>query len=481
MSRSPVKPVSDSTRASQQKNQIEAALIPELHENVLEVTTESFFLAFLPSVAVEDEVVEACLPALQEYGPLLDAARQETDLYSPLAELLNLIGDQCRQRRGSEADKEWPRATPPCPAPSPPAATPPSPAGSPSTPHSSTSSQYLHRRFYVTHRNYPRYHFTKFKDSPICPDMVLLLVPSDDVPTLLQDVAWTDIKLAIEVKFDSDNPLLQIARYVRCIKQEQHDRKFIFTLTFTKTSCRVARWDPSACYITPEIHFHDTTFIRLITRLTSMNPREFGYDEQFSNAGRVLARDLPITTTLTIQPRHMEEGLDHVCEPHGPALRYLLDSKLLCRTRDGLFSRSTRVWKATLIDEAGSHKATHAIKENWQDEARVNEAWFYNKTEHIQNGVAHMLYFDDVDRTGRFGQSLDVVAVWKQKKTSKGGVVLARKELEPGERPSDRLCHRVLLRIVLKEVGRPLSEAVGSQQLLQVAHDITRGKHFLFH
>lgn len=41
----------------------------------------------------------------------------------------------------------------------------------------------------------------------------------------------------------NNNPLVQISRYARCVKLEQFDRKFIFTLTFTQHTCRVARWD----------------------------------------------------------------------------------------------------------------------------------------------------------------------------------------------------------------------------------------------
>ncbi|KAG9035863.1 hypothetical protein FS837_001807, partial [Tulasnella sp. UAMH 9824] len=59
----------------------------------------------------------------------------------------------------------------------------------------------------------------------VSPDMALLLVPSDEAP--LKPLAWMDIKIPTEVKLDSDNPILQIARYTRCIKQEQQDRKFI--------------------------------------------------------------------------------------------------------------------------------------------------------------------------------------------------------------------------------------------------------------
>ncbi|KAG9042980.1 hypothetical protein FS837_010181 [Tulasnella sp. UAMH 9824] len=73
-----------------------------------------------------------------------------------------------------------------------------------------------------------------------------------------------------------------------------------------------------------------------------------------------------------------------------------------------------------------------------------------------------------------------IVGVWRKVKTTKGGYVLSRHTPSPEECQLNHLCDRVLLRIILKEVGVPLSETVGSQKLLLVAHDITRALQAIY-
>lgn len=220
-----------------------------------------------------------------------------------------------------------------------------------------------------------------------------------------------------------------------------------------------------------------------------MDPRELCYDERFSNAGRVLYSQTtdersPMKTILTIEPctiQDPEQLRGQKRERSGPEHQYLLKSKLLCRARDGLFCRSTRVWEAKLIDEKGKlSEHNFAIKENWQDEDTINEAWFYNHTADL-DGVAHMAHFDEVDRTRRYRESLQFLGVWVRGERSLNTLTRMTFPIrdQDGKDVSGKLCDRVLVRIVLKEVGQPLSHTVGSRQLIQVAHDITRGKHFV--
>lgn len=64
---------------------------------------------------------------------------------------------------------------------------------------------------------------------------------SNDDDKLPNPLGWQDIKISIEAKLKQKHPILQIARYARCMKLEQSDRKFFYTLNFTKNTCRAAR------------------------------------------------------------------------------------------------------------------------------------------------------------------------------------------------------------------------------------------------
>ncbi|KIO24969.1 hypothetical protein M407DRAFT_25716 [Tulasnella calospora MUT 4182] len=149
--------------------------------------------------------------------------------------------------------------------------------------------------------------------------------------------------------------------------------------------------------------------------------------------------------------------------------QYLLDD-LLCDARDLLFCRSTRVWRAQLITDTGLSPQYNAIKQSWHDEARTNEAWFYEETKDIELGIAHMLHFEDVCRTRYASLSArpnDVRATWTQ--PSEDRIILERKEKFSTLRT---VSHRALIRIVLKEVSRPLSQLKTPRQLVHVLRDI---------
>ncbi|KAG8947123.1 hypothetical protein FRC04_010974 [Tulasnella sp. 424] len=254
------------------------------------------------------------------------------------------------------------------------------------------------------------------------------------------------------------------------MKLEQFDRSFLFTLTITENEFRIARWDSAVCYVTPSINYHEdpSNFINVVERLACMSPAQLGYDLTFSNAGRVLHSQLTqgnrgIRTTRTITPCEVADDLQEsshtaIKEP----LRYLLDDDFLYESRDLLFSRPSSIY--------------NVIKQNWHDEDRPKEAWFYEQTKDIEYGIAHMIHFEDLDRTRRASLPIepqDVHATWIQ--ASRNSPVLER-EVSEGDAPAlSDLCHRVLVRFVIKEVGLPLSRIKTLRQLVHVTRDIAIG------
>lgn len=488
-----------------EQDEIKLFLAQELDENILEIDADLFFRTFLGSQA--DAWPDKCLDALknpdsdafkntlksqikaersalkgskhpdgtsyeaistaisqrlptydqdtEQFRHLADA-QYEDPMYEPLCSLLNFINHFYRNHLGieNEIDKEWPEATQTWPL-----ADSRSDGASSTESELSTASEspsqlaplYLRRRFVVP-PGPPRYTKPEGRDS-FRPDLALVLLPSEN-PQPPDPLGWKDIKVAIEVKRDVQTPHLQAARYARCIKLEQFDRNFIFTLTITGRTFRVARWDSAACYVTPLIDFHENplSLIRVVGRLASMSPTDLGYDPAFSNAGRVLySQAIPsnggIRTILTITPCQVNENLQEC--PRTPAkepVQYLLDDDMLCDARDFLFCRSTKVWKAQLIIGSELSPEYNAIKQNWHDETRTNEAWFYEEMRGIQYGISHMIYFEDLCRTRDASLPIEphhVHATWtRTARTSDNKVMLERKELKGDVAPLDDLCHR---------------------------------------
>ncbi|KAG8947118.1 hypothetical protein FRC04_010969 [Tulasnella sp. 424] len=370
-----------------------------------------------------------CNPTKRQFDQLVAGAESEADLCEPLASLLTFIN--------------------------------------------------LRRRFVVVPNGVPQYTRQQDADS-FRPDLALVLLSSEDT-RLPNPLGWKDVKVAIQVKRKIETPHIQMAQYAHCMKLEQFDRSFLFTLTITENEFRIARWDSAVCYVTPSINYHEdpSSFIHVVGRLACMSPAQLGYDETFSNAGRVLhsqstQSNRGILTTLTITPCEVVEDLQEsshtaIKEP----IRYLLDDDFLCESRDVLFSRSTRVWKAWLITESGLSSLPNAIKQNWHDEDRTNEAWFYEQTKHIEHGIAHMIHFEDLDRTRLASLPIEpqnVQATWIQE--SRHSPVLEREVSEGDALVLNDLRHRVLVRLVVKEVGLPLSRIKTPRQLVHVIRDI---------
>ncbi|KAG8900262.1 hypothetical protein FRC01_010199, partial [Tulasnella sp. 417] len=394
----------------------------------------------------------------------LAEANDEDEMCEPLCSLLNFINHFYRNYLGAESgdyeiDKEWPEATQTWPLVD---VRSPGVSSTASEPSSQLARRYLRRRF-VAVPGTPQYTNAQERDS-FRPDLALVLLPSEN-PKPPSPLGWKDIKVAIDVKQGPQTLHLQTARYARCIKVEQFDRNFSFTLTITGHDFRVARWDSTACYVTPSINFHQNplTFIHVIGRLASMSPADLGYDAAFSNAGRVLysqatQRNNRVRTMLTITPCQVNENLQ--TSPRTPAkepVRYLLDDDMLCDAPDLLFCRSTRVWKAQLVIDSKLSPKYNAIKQSWHDETRINEAWFYEETRDIQHGIAHMIYFEDCCRTRDASMPITpqhVDAIWTR--TSNTRLTLERERPGGDISTLDELCHRVLIRVVLKEVGKPL-------------------------
>ncbi|KAG8947121.1 hypothetical protein FRC04_010972 [Tulasnella sp. 424] len=418
--------------------------------------------------------------AKRQFDQLVAGVEYEADLCEPLASLLTFINHFYRQTLGNidgvdKIDKEWLEAT---------QTWPPVNAGrdgASSTECGPSRSQAeprlnLRRRFAVVPDKVPQYTRKQGMDF-FRPDLALVLLPSED-PWLPNPLGWKDIKVSIRVKRSIETPHIQTAQYAHCMK---FDRNFLFTLSITENEFRISRWDSTVFYVTPSINYHEdpSSFIHVVGRLACMSPAQLGYDETFSNAGRVLhsqsaQSNRGIRTTLTITPCEVVEDLREsshtaIKEP----VRYLLDDNFLCESCDLLFSRSTRVWKAQLITESGPSPIYNAIKQNWHDEDRVNEAWFYEQTKDIARGAAHMIHFEDLDRTRGVSSMIEsrhVLATWTRGSTTK--TILERKQYEGNASALDNLCHRVLVWFVLEEVGLPLSRIKTPRQLVHVFRDI---------
>ncbi|KAG8940070.1 hypothetical protein FRC00_013269 [Tulasnella sp. 408] len=321
-------------------------------------------------------------------------------------------------------------------------------------------------------------------------------------------VYWKDVTVPIEVKknFHSEGELIpQVARYARAILMEQFDRKFAITVASSATQCRLFHWDSVGCHATEiiDIHKNPILFIRCIARLAMMTPAELGYDEHFSNAGRVLS-DQELTTTLTVHESPIQRYLDTEAgsaerQPNTANSKLLeLDTKkFLFESRGILFHRHTRVWRGKEILDKGTWRTgpTRVVKQNWAEDTRPCEGYFYKLTEQIHT-VSSLLLMEECDHTWAYHNRVteqDVIGYLKATETKpdrqpRGKAVpriggdrstfgpdpkhdlntleqRSRTPLNENPKPVGTL-ERVLLRFVFEEEHRPLSQARDSKEVM---------------
>ncbi|KAG8916314.1 hypothetical protein FRC01_003236 [Tulasnella sp. 417] len=498
----------------------------QLEQNVVEVKTEAFIRAFLyPSSPLDeqDPVMkrdlllavdchkllqeghsnnEVLMPILADTGcpkysegafALLDVTREES-LYTPFRKLLTFINTFHRVSLGNQSmpldiDVAWPAAVDSKP-------------GVPANTTEFTGS--LRRDFFDTSD-------LKAKFSPrfgrktvnVKPDLVLMLHHKKDPNKKQTSVYWKDVKVPIELKrnFNSERDIIiQVSFYTRAILMEQFDRKFVITVSLSATQCRLFHWDSVGCHATEKIDIHrdPILFIRCIARLAMMTPAELGYDEHFSNAGRVLS-DEKITTTLTIRDSPIRQHLNRAPGPVA-ILPSALTSKLLELDTEKFLCklhRHTQVWRGKEILNAMTWETgpTRVVKQTWAEDTRPCEGYFYTLTKKIP-AVPSLLMMEECDRTWAYHNRVadrDVIGYLKTTEYKPDRQPQAEEVQQPGgdwstfgpdpeyiPNPLERSAHstlntsstqagsveRVLLRFMFEEEYRPLRKAANSQQVM---------------
>ncbi|KAG9037931.1 hypothetical protein FS837_001345 [Tulasnella sp. UAMH 9824] len=524
-------PITPRTRQGSKSSELKSSLDPliknEIERNLIEIEAEAFIRAFLypsaqlgePDTVMERDrgLGEACHEMLQEgisdddvlmsmltddscpkYSEngftLLDVTKEE-HLYTPFRKLFTFISAFYRlslrkQSPPLDIDAAWPEAVDP----------------KPQNPGDTTpSTELLRRDFFDTHNMVLKFSPRLVKETAdLKPDLVLMLHRDKNPDEKQPSVYWKDVKVPIEIKttFKSEGYIIaQVARYARAILMEQGDRKFAITVSLSATHCRLFHWDSVGCHVTEpiDIHTNPILFIRCIARLAMMTPSELGYDDHFSNAGRVLS-DQELTTTLKVWGSPIREYLDRepgsetIPEQATSSLLELDTENLLFESRGMLFHRYTRVWRGKEITDIATWKAgpTRVVKQNWAEDTRPCEGYFYMLAKDIP-AVCSLVLMEECDRTWTYHSRVaerDVIGYLRatEKNSRRGASVQpegkrsnsgpnsseaanaverrSRTPLNVNSGPVQSL-ERVLLRFVFEEEYRSLYKASSSLELLE--------------
>jgi hypothetical protein len=380
----------------------------------------------------KNTVALGSLPAIQTaYAALKktsDSRTVEHHLYDPLCELLNAI---CAAPRIPPKPS---RRTPLIQAGDATCSMPPTPISpSPSWDDS------LGLSFIVSA-------YTGVRGGKDSPDLAMILSSrswSDDAPS------YADILIPIEVKGPKNNDKVeyQVAKRARAVLTAQCDRNFALCLDITfKPStacleCRVWYFDHSGVISSDSFNIFKERelFIWLVRRLTDLLSSEMGFNSTLKPLGPLVGPQSHQEFSTTV----MDEGKE------GQRPVHVITERVLRNTRS-VRGRATRCFRASV----GSTPCI--LKLSWQDPARrPKEVTFYQWIEEykIGAGVAHYIAYDEGIRTS---------------------------ELRGRVRSGDDYVFedRVLCRLVLSTVGRPLEEFVTLKELFGAIHDCVMGTCF---
>ncbi|KAG8917820.1 hypothetical protein FRC01_002195 [Tulasnella sp. 417] len=294
----------------------------------------------------------------------------------------------------------------------------------------------LDRVFRDTHKESRSFSRDSDGQAGLKPDLCLLIEPGD-TPEESEDKPkesegkpkesggepkvvphWKDVLVPIEVKKDQSmnmSTLVQIAQYARSVMLEQFDRNFVITVLITGTTCRVFRWDVAGAQVTKAFDTRSMSFIQVMGRLATMTPSELGYDTHFSNAGRVRSTEIEdIRKHLTIHLSKPRPFFDHnatfstrECSENGPLLVVDLE-KIQFESKDPLFNRATRVWRAVAVNDPPPEEqclwsigTTYIIKQDWADDRQPNEGFLHTVAQEV-DVVPQLLGMEERQFTSSF-------------------------------------------------------------------------------
>ncbi|KAG8913540.1 hypothetical protein FRC00_002184 [Tulasnella sp. 408] len=510
---------------------LDPQVIEEVANNVVEVKAEAFVRAFLypssrlgeeePLMQRDLELAAAChdmlkqkvskddaltailtSPSCPQYSKavftLLDPnVMDEEDLYTPFRTLFTFINAFYRisfanRSLPHDIDAAWPAAFDPK-------------AGD--LEDTRTLTEPVLRNFFDTRKSTLKFS-PRLKGEPahLKPDLVLMAHRDKDPNTKQPSVHWKDVRVPIEIKrnFKREGKIVsQLALYVHAMLMEQFDRNFALTVSLSATQCRLFHWDSVGCHATEPINIHDDPilFIRCIARLAMMTPAELGYDERFSNAGRILS-DEKLTTTLTVHESPVRQYLDREPSPDERPLETAtsmlleLDTEnFLFESRGGIFHQYTRVWRGKEISDVKIWETgpTRVVKQSWAEDFRPSEGYLYKLTNNIPT-VCSLVLMEECDHTWEYHNRVaeqDVIGYLKAAEP-KPDLQPAVRQLEgdlltlgPNPRQFANIANRgsptplntssgqvesperVLLRFVLEEEYRPLHKANNSSEVLK--------------
>ncbi|KAA1129239.1 hypothetical protein PGTUg99_017979 [Puccinia graminis f. sp. tritici] len=268
-----------------------------------------------------------------------------------------------------------------------------------------------------------------------------------------------DVMIPLELKMnksDASKAAMSLAKYVCHLFKAQPTRIFVIGFALCGTWMQLWQFDRSGAIGS---EFFDIKankknlkkFFTLISWSLTCDKRLLGFDPTF------IVDESPV---IRIQTQAGEFVID---EPENPIFR-----------ASGICGRGTTCWKAHL---AGDERQKFLIKDSWQPDHRREEGLMLRDvTQKNVHHVARYYHHEDVHVSG---QRVDIESHVRGGTNFQSGQTIQINEMPDDAQVLNQFINRVHRRLVLKDVGKPISEANSPVELLEALEGCIKGHQAL--
>ncbi|KAJ8519090.1 hypothetical protein ONZ45_g3926 [Pleurotus djamor] len=281
-------------------------------------------------------------------------------------------------------------------------------------------------------------------------DIELKVIPSDafndNFGHQLEDDSEWDSPFEVTTGADTRG---QLAMYASEICSRQH-RTHLFMLYLCHPYARILRWDRSGVIVTERFNYvaDCSLMVEYIWRFIKLNSLDRGFDPTVSLASEA-ETEAAHERLQPWKPKHPRDVLK-IEVPHGKKTRYFLVWGAIAEPRSP-FGRATRGYVAIEVLSRNRFSAPMFLKEQWRgskvdSEINTLQKLKQAKVKHVPTLVCGGDFPEHTTRSD----------------------TLVKDEWRVGGAPLDS---RTLTRLVVKEVGKPLSAFPDSKTLIQAIFD----------
>jgi hypothetical protein len=260
---------------------------------------------------------------------------------------------------------------------------------------------------------------------------------------------------------------IDLAKYVYEIFEAQPTRSSVVGLTLCGTFMRLWQFDRSGAIGSELLDIKETKenlfkFLNLILLFLTSNKRVLGFDSTFTESYGQNCTDTPQSLKVQINAKSNPQDLV-IDRPNSPLFR-----------ASGICGRGTTCWRAHLLGDVNQE---FVIKDSWQPLDRKAEGDML--CEVTEKNVPHMVRYHHHEDVEVANQRVDIESHVRAGINFNSGTAFQTTNAPLNRQQPNGFTNRVHRRLILKDVGQPISTVNSPVHLLEAFEGCIKGHQAL--